>query len=523
MRALGLWLFLLPLATANAQLKPTEDAIIYEYEVITQKKGEPFSAFLDGSILSAQEKALITAIPIMHAAESERHFHLSYLLRNGSRSLKEVKIIQGKRIINFVLVDEGGKQTFVKKATQIPIILQSTIANDAKRRNAAKSIGGQLHAVSFVQKKGQSLKKAWTAAQLSSLQKRIVEGGSFVKSAKSDRTFTLYFEKQGNKRLLKGLRLRRNQSLVEYQLQKLGGRFKLVDLGTLDKTKRTAVQEWFNRAKGNSNASDSAATQSLSATKQSAVPELVSVSEREAKASKPAQTSSSNNAQKKYFGLRVLQNKGQSIQQALQPAMLSALQQRIVLSGDFVKAAKSQRSISLFFEKAGSKRLLKGLRLIRKKIQLDYEVKKVKGQFVLVNLKTVPAAERKKLKALFSNIHIIALKPSSKKAVAVDAGGAKHRYLAKQLTQRKGQSLNSALAAAKLSRLQQQIVKSGDFLKKAKSTRQFTLYYEKSGKKLLLKGLRVQRNKSIIDYSVKKSGGKFRLVNAKKTAKERSQ
>lgn len=385
--SIGLWLSVCVLSlTFIAHANAAESAIIYEYKTITQKKGEAFSSFLEKAGLNRAEKKLVDDIPIFHKAHSNRQFRFAYQIEKGKKKLKEVRVTRGNRLANFVLSKKNGKVAFVQYPSQIPstatvrkVTLQSTTTDKIKpqsqqssvkkdtrtnvivvkptRLNVDSIIPRDLIGVSFHQAKGQSLDQALSVAKLSKLQENIIKGGNYLKTAKSQRTFNLYFTMDGNKRLLKGVRIVRNKSEADFFVKDVGDRFQLVSLKKLDNSTRRQWERVFAKAK-------------LTAIKSAPI-------------SHSSKSSSAKKSSGKYQVLSITQKKGQSLYSALKTVRLTSAQRNLIITMPATKSAKTTRKIYVLLES----NYLRGLRIVRGRNVAEYVLFKYKGKWTWANEK----------------------------------------------------------------------------------------------------------------------------------------
>lgn len=547
MIGLGLSVCICLLGLFFTQVSATENAIIYEYEIITQKKGEPFADVLKKSGLNQAQQKWVTDVPIYHAAKSDRQLRFSYAIINNQRLLKELKVTRGNRMVNFVLVKRDGQSVFVKKDSEIPakqrkekVKLQSTVvaktpekrpkptakppakkakvalestavvATPPKQTKAAaekaavkakktttkpitlaSTTADKVIGIRFTQAQGQPLEAAWQVAKLSQNQQRIINSGDFIKTAKSQRQFTLFYQVEGNRKLLKGMQVKRGAALVNYAVKSVNNQLQMVNLKTLDDNIRRYLTKEF----------DTAPVKVLAA--------------------KPVQLIS---AQQQLLAVRFNQYQGQSLQKACEIAKLSPLQLQIVQSGDFLKEAKSTRQLTLYFSQEGGNRLLKGLTVVRNQSRVDYQVKKVDGKLALVNLKTLAAEQQTALQQQFAKADVkqlktpkpvVAQKEPAKKASAQKSASVSKtssgKYQIISIKQNKGQTLYSALQAAKLGSKLRNLVITMPASKAARSTRTIHLLLEKNQ----LRALRIVRGKNVAEYVLVKHQGRLTWANDK--------
>ncbi|PID65369.1 MAG: hypothetical protein CR975_07375 [Gammaproteobacteria bacterium] len=422
---------------AVAPVNAAESAIIYEYKVITQKKGEPFSAVLKKAGLSKTEKNWVNDIPIYHAAKSDRQLRFAYLVENKKRLLKELKVTRGNRLVNFVLTKQWGKSVFVQKPSEIPaakskknIQLQSTIntEQDKKTEVELQSILRQVKLASvseekkskqthgttrpaqtikltstgnsrifglrFSQAKGQALEDAWQVARLSKLQQQVIKSGDFLKQAKSRRYFTLYFQIDGKKRLFKGLRVSRGKSHFNYAVKKVNGKYKLLDCKELNPALRRRVEKAFAtatvkqvtapRETVKSPNQTTAKKADKKAVKKPA--KKTTVKKTTAKKTTPSPSVKKHNSGH-YQVISLTQKKGQTLYSALKAAKLTSTQRNLVIAMPATKSAKTTRRLHLLLEKRGKRKYLRALRIVRGKSVAEYVLVKHRGRWTWANEK----------------------------------------------------------------------------------------------------------------------------------------
>ncbi len=228
-----------------------------------------------------------------------------------------------------------------------------------------------------------------------------------------------------------------------------------------------------------------------------------------------AQSSDLLKANEKLFALQVTQNKKQTLKSALAPIKLSATQHKIISTGKFTRSALSARQLTLYFTGDPKHKLLRGLHIARGSNRVSYVVSKQRGQYVLKNLKVVDADQRALIEKRFKSANLRRLgtqaqvasggKKTRRRSRAVDNG----RYRALHVTQKKGQSLSSALQALSLSSLQKRLINALPINKRAKSTRYFNVLFEKQGGSKYLRAVRVTRANRVFEYVLTKYKGNW--------------
>lgn len=392
---------------------PSKQNIIYEYKIITQKKGQSLDAALKTVKLSPYQTQLILSIPVMRAAKSDRTFRLAYELRNKQRLLREVRVTRGNRMANFVLTGTDGQHRFVSQAShipekvvRIPVSPQKSEAS-SKRQTASNHLNAtNLFALTFPQKKEQPLNEALQPVQLSQYQQQIIQKGAFIKSARSIRQFTLFFEQAGARRLLKGLRIVRGNIRVNYLVKKIDNTHQLVDLDklpTADKKKILKQFDAVNRVttvKKVAKTTTPTQTQTTQAAKKVEVKTTPEKKVPQKKAKTPTNTSPSPTATAKtktkrtisrtqgnYQLLRLQQKTGQSIAAMIKNASLSAVQKELITKIPVMKQAKSTRQFNLLFEKKGKQKLLRAVSVNRGSKHADFVLVNHKGKWLWANKK----------------------------------------------------------------------------------------------------------------------------------------
>ena len=195
----------------------------------------------------------------------------------------------------------------------------------------------------------------------------------------------------------------------------------------------------------------------------------------------------------------ITQEKGQAFSDFLNANELTNKQKKLISEFPILHKVKSNRQFHLLYALDKQKRFLKEIKVTRDNRMVNFVITEVGDRFQFQKEATRTQVKKNINKSIKSTSNPI----------------TKPTWEAKDFYQKKGQTFGDALKLLKLSKLQQQIIKSGDFLKEARSKRLFILFFEKQDKKLLLKGVKVTRNKNYVEYLVKKINGKYRLVNLK--------
>ncbi len=433
------------IALVSVSLTPAfakSDGIIYEYETITQKKGEALDKALKKTQLSRQQISLVKTIPVLKKAsiaEKTRFFRFIYLISRGKYLLREVKISQGKENLSYVLSPQNHKEM---------IRGYSRISTQAIKKRSTK-------------------KNSQNKADKTQLEK------SKVEKVKTEAPKT---EKA--------------------------------------KVKKAKSEKAKEKAKADKKSSKSTAKK----LKVNAAKKIVPL-----------------------IGYSLTQKKGQSFESVLKNITLTNLQKDIILKGDYRKSALSQRTIKLYFEKSGRKKLLRGVAIVRGKQQIGYVVKPYKKTFSLVSFKKLTKEEKQQAQQSFAKARMTVLKSKSqstnqskKKDQKTQTKKTQTKKTGKQLKikrsggytlvsfkQKKGQSLSSAIKKVSLTYLQHHLISKMPATKSAKSTRYFYLLFEtkkekkknKNVNKKHLRALRVVRGKSVAEYVLVKYKDKWLWAN----------
>lgn len=373
LRSVCFWLCFVVLSPvlATTQAKAAKNDIIYEYEIITQKKGQSLSAALKAAKLSAYQANLVGALPIRTSTPEPRQLRLSYVLKNGKRLLREVKVSRGNRQANFVLTGTPGNHQFVSKASEIP---KDKLKSAPKLTSLGSAVSltstkESLKSMTIAQTRGQSLDEALRPLKLSKTQKQIVKTGDFAKSALTKRDCTLYFAGNRSKKLLRGMTVERGGKRVDYIVESKEGAYQLRNLKTVDGSQRKSALARFEKAK-----------------KWSVKPiQLASTNASTGRAGAKASDSEMDSG--KYRLLRVTQKKGQTLWSAMKAHSLTSEQRNLISQIPVTKSAKSTRHFYLLFEKNGRKKYLKAVRVARGGLSAEYVLAKNSGRWAWANSK----------------------------------------------------------------------------------------------------------------------------------------
>ncbi|PIE42247.1 MAG: hypothetical protein CSA47_01270 [Gammaproteobacteria bacterium] len=505
----GLWLlialFLTALTTVRVttvQAKDAKSDIIYEYEIITQKKGQPFSKVLQQIELTSFQQKLVNEIPIYHAAKSDRALRFIFSREKDQRLLKEVKVTRGNRMINFVLVDKDGKLHFVSAPTRISAnrLVKATTTKD-KPTAKVKTIEANLAAKNspiterhqpvktaeplsspdkapidsdflcetISQKKGQSFASALNGIRLTTYQRKLVDAIPVLKQAKSERQLRFVFAKSGTARLLKEVRFTRGKNVANYVLTGKAGRHSFVS-------------------------------------RPSQIPEKLLKNCHVVAAKQPLRDNKKVPEYKRYEYDTIVQKKGESFAHVLKRLNLSALQYRLVNALPIIRRTNSNRTIRLIYAIDGKKRLLKEVRLTRGKKSANFVISNDKGHLRLVAGATRVAKKRLHKNKTYLGKSAITKSASIAKKTTNSVTTAAHRgFKVIKIVQKKRHSLARTLRKTPLSGLQRQLILQMPATKTAKSTRHLYALLEHGR----LRALRVVRGKKVAEYILIKHKGQW--------------
>lgn len=356
------WLWLVLVCLSFSVAATTNDHIIYEYDTITQKKGQSLTDALKNAKLSAYQKKLINNLPVLRKVDSDRQFRIIYAIDKGQRLIREVKVTRGNRTANFILTGSVGSHRFVSQASQIS---ESQLKETPKLTSVGSTVKlisteESLFSLTVTQNKGQSLSNALRPLNLSKLQRTIIDSGDFVKSALSQRKLKLYFAGSLEQKRLRGLTVTRGNNRADYFVSENKNGFHLRSLKTVKATVRQSVLKKFARA---------------SAKKTTTV------------ASKTPYKKGNITDSGSYRLLRLTQGKGKSLASAMRPFSLTSAQRRLISTIPVIKTAKSTRYFYLLFEKQGGKKYLKAVRVVRGKNVAEFVLAKYQGKWTWANAK----------------------------------------------------------------------------------------------------------------------------------------
>lgn len=357
----------------SAQTTQRSD-IIYEYEEITQKKGESLHQVLKNADLSDYQIRLVDAIPITKAAKSDRVFRLTYAVEKGRHLLRELRISRGQQVLNFVLTGTPSHHKFVQQASQISVSQMRKVAF--------------WSAVTFEQQPEETLEEAWQVVRLTNLQKQIIQSGDFLKKARSTRNFILYFEGKGQYRLLQGLAIIRGNQQVEYFVENKNGQFVLNSLRNISgKRLRDMRRQFANARQAPARKIELEILTTLKPIAKARQTNNGPVVKSSVKPVEPVNKVVVAKSQGNYKLLSITQKKGQSISDACASSKLTRLQRELVTEIPVVKSAKSNRKFHLLFEHSGSRKYLKAVRVTRGGRKADFVLVKYKGKWTWANKK----------------------------------------------------------------------------------------------------------------------------------------
>ncbi len=364
------------LLIAPPVLAGSKDGIIYEYDLITQKKGQSFQSALAKAKLSAYQTELMMKLPVLREAKSDRIFRVSYLIKSNKRLMREVKVTRGNRMANFVLTGAPGSHKFVSKPSEIkakqlrPSARAKTASQSAKTLKPLKNHNESLFSLTVTQKKGEKLERALRPLKLSTTQKNIVNSGKFTKSALGDRRLTFYFAGSPAKKLLRGVTIKRGNRRVDFMVSKVGKHFLLRNLRVVGEKQRKEMLTKFAGAQHKGHYSSTSGTNTGKKT-------TAKSPKKSAKKSKGKIVNSGG-----YRLYRIRQAKGQSLNAAMKGFLLTAAQRDLLRKIPVVKRAKSTRYFYPLFEKKGSKKYLKAVRIARGGNVAEFVLVKYRGKWV---------------------------------------------------------------------------------------------------------------------------------------------
>ncbi len=517
---------------------------VYEYQLITQEKGESLDEAFKEAGLSADNIAVLNELPIYRTEEVDRDFRLIFQIEAGKRSVKEVKLTYDNRMANFVLNEEEGERYFVSQASQIPerLIRNSKEANDelffTDASDASNGLADNLDPGSLIDSQEDAAavvippeallmeKQALTGAQASKAQS--------IAAGQRSQTTT-------------------SPTTVEETINPfIGSTDDASDGTTADLHADDATADKADKAGSASTVAREFADAGLTVApiivdavfvgeEPKDKPSTAAKSPVPAVASPPKESVATVVETKKeidllgknenIFALRVTQYKRQRLENALAPLKLSKTQSEIVATGDFIKSALSSRQLTLYFTGSKKHKLLRGMTVKRGSHRVDYVVSSFGDKYYLSNLKSVDNATRQLAQQRFERVPTqtltgsaqttignasVASKKTSKASKAqsgkqtqrgsvVDSG----RFRVLRIRQKKGQSLSSALRAFSLSGAQKRLIAAMPVSKRAKSTRYINILFEKRGRSKYLRAVRVTRGKRASEYVLTQYKGKW--------------
>ncbi len=513
-------LVLIPLLVAAIVLpftaeKTTVDSavkapIIYEYQLITQEKDEDLESALKEAGVSAANIAILNELPIYRTDEVDRDFRVIFQINGEQRTVKEVKMTYENRMANFVLVEEAGDQHFVSQASQIP----DSFIRNAAAANAEIVFNDELANVdnlsttdvdpsSTIDDKEDADAVVIPPEALLMEQQALSQSGRDAKSTQVDVDGEINDDTSSDT----GNDISNDTGDEVTAAQQPDN-----DFGDGLTVAPIIVDAVFVEDTPNDTAGDTTTSKTRASAAQPSATEPKVVT-------KPEQPQNTDllKANEALFALQVTQNKKQTLENALAPVKLSATQQQIINTGDFMRSALSPRQLTVYF--AGNKKykLLRGLRITRGSNYVSYVVSKHRDQYRLKNVKVVDADLRALAEKRFKHANLYRLNPQPSTAVAktrkktqrrghvIDSG----RYRVLRIPQKRGQSLSSALRAFSLSSAQKRLINALPVSKRAKSTRYFNVLFEKRGRSKYLRAVRVTRGGRASEYVLTKYQGKW--------------
>lgn len=391
-----------------------QGSIIYESQTITQKKGEPLNKALTRAGLTDYQIQLISTSAIQAKALSDRSFRFLYEIKGKDKLLREVLVTRGNSQANFLVRGDTGKHRLISGKTQInpsqigkkirlishSQIPQVTAKTSAPAIRLASVKAVPLYAISFVQQRGQALEKAWQIANLNAYQQKILKEGDYIKQARSDRHFTLYFDsKNPQTRKLLGLIVVRGKNRAEYVVKRAAGGHTLKNLKTVDKNQRIETINQFAKAehtylqpKSQSSVKPARPSKTKKPTASPAPKTAKTVKQTPRKTAKKTKQKTQEKSQKKttatkgkYRVVRLRQNKGQPISRVLKKQPLSNIQKELIAQIPVTQTAKSTRYFNLLFEHSGKNKYLKAARVTRAGKSADFVLVKYQGKWTWAN------------------------------------------------------------------------------------------------------------------------------------------
>ncbi|MGY0398858.1 MAG: M23 family metallopeptidase [Ostreibacterium sp.] len=396
----------------------------------------------------------------------------------------------------------------------------------------------------ITQKKGQSLIVALASAKLTEAQQNTIMTGDFVKSAKSQRQFILYFNRLGAKKLLRGVTLLLgNKEIASYTVGSIESTLTLINLKNIAISERQQYQKRFK------NAIVQEISHKTVVTEKEKIPQKQDISEKPA-LKNPNNTNSGKKvtakATKKLIsqrtirpiqqstpdlkGLSINQNEGQSLIVALAPAKLTEAQQNTIMTGDFVKSAKSQRQFILYFNRLGDKKLLRGVTFLLGNEEIaSYTVGSIESTLTLINLKNIAISERQQYQKRFKNAivqeisheTVVTKKDPSPAKIKIELPPEKkviqlnNQYISLSFTQKQGQSLNVVMQNTALTKIQQKLISQMPEVLSAKITHHIYLLFERKNDVKYLKAMKIMHDNKIAEYVLVKYQGQWTWANEK--------
>ncbi len=336
---------------------------------------------------------------------------------------------------------------------------------------------------SFSQSKGQSLKSALGNAKITVFQKNLLLNIPIRRATKVKRNFRLAFINDKGKKLLREARISTKTSLINFVIIKTGGEYKFV-------SRKSAIKYPVKTVKPTN-------------TKKETKKPTITLSSTKAVAKKPTKTVSSYSSQI-YF----IQQKGESLSNALKFAKLSPLQKSLILKLPITKNALSNRQFHIAFAKGNKFKTMKAVKVVRGNKSAQYVIT-IRNRAPVWSAKNTNI--NTKLSKLIKRPVNIKLEVPTKKVTVTNKGN----YKLVSFVQKKGESIGKAMSRTKLSLLQRKLVLKMPVSKNALSNRKFQLLFKKESKRNLLKASKISRGNKKAEFVLIKLKGKLYWANKK--------
>ncbi len=347
----------------------------------------------------------------------------------------------------------------------------------------------------ITQKKGEAFSSLLEKAGLSHTEKKLVDDIPIFHKAHSNRQFRFAYQIEKGKKKLKEVRVTRGNRLANFVLSNKNGKVVFTQKPTQIPSNATVKKVTLTTIGTDK-------TQSVSA-KSDKRSNVIVV--------KPTRMKVDSVIPTHLIGVSFYQAKGQSLDQALSVAHLSKLQENIIKDGNYLKKAVGKRAFKLYFQMKGKKRLLKGVRIIRNKSVADFFVKDVGDRFQLVSLKKTDSSTRRQWERAFAKAKVKFIKTTATAKKSSSGKRSSGKYQVLTITQKKGQSLYSALKTVRLTSTQRNLIIGMPATKSAQSTRKIYVLLENN----YLRGLRIVRGRNVAEYVLFKYKGKWTWANEK--------